>query len=125
MGGLNGMTEHIQGVRERVISALGYPKSLMDRDIKKQICSHQHSFDQEQEACVECLYILECQCTSDKLELSQLQGRSTHELGKLLQFGIEYVTNHELRQGHREVGCDCVLCRWLRQMTPLVAEAGL
>ena len=116
------MSEQIEGVRERIISTLDYPKTLMDEDVKEQACSHQHSYGQEKDDCSQCLYILECQCSSDQLEFQQLQGYSINQLSKMLEFSIEYVSYHARRDGHHENSCDCGLCSWLKKAAPLLTE---
>ena len=119
------MAEQIEGVRERIISTLDYPKTLMDEDVKEQTCSHQHTFSQEKDDCAHCLYILECQCTSDQFEIQRLQEYSINDLGKMLKFGIEYVSYHARRDGHSEENCDCGLCSWLKKAAPLLTETDL
>ncbi|WP_275098638.1 hypothetical protein [Sedimenticola hydrogenitrophicus] len=114
------MSEFVKEKREQIITALGFPRLLMEQEIKRRVCPEHYRFNDQVEECNECLYILECQCYGEYLAGPALGKASTIELVRLLQFGYEYVTHQLKRQDHETASCSCELCSWIRSVTPLL-----
>ncbi|WP_428610047.1 hypothetical protein [Sedimenticola sp.] len=114
------MSEHVAEKRDTIIAALGFPRLLMEREIKRRACPQHYHFNEQAEECVDCLYILECQSFSKQLAEPELMQASARELARLLQFGFEYVSYQPERQDHETARCACELCDWIRAVTPMV-----
>lgn len=118
------MSDSVVKMRDQIITALEYPRLLMEREVKQRSCSQHYHFNAEAEECGECLYILECQAYSRQLAEPTLRQASTGDLLRLLKFGFEYVSYQLSRQDHDATQCDCDLCRWIRSATPLLDAAA-
>lgn len=117
------MPESVISERERMISALGYPRDLMEQEIVRRQCPEHHRFNDRVEACRECLYILECQARSDQLAEATLRAATGPTLHTLLQLGVEYVSHQPECFGHEVEQCGCDHCEWIRQVRPLLERA--
>lgn len=117
------MTESVCSERDRIIEALSYPRSLMEKEIKRRDCPEHHRFNEHSDDCNDCLYILECQSYADRLSETSLKQISEPQLRKLLQLGLEYVAYQTGRMDHETDSCTCDLCRWVRETTPLLGDS--
>lgn len=117
------MPVSVSSERERIITALGYPRSLMEQEIVKRQCPEHHVFNDRVEACRECLYILECQARSDQLAEASLRAASGPRLYTLLQLGMEYVSHQPECFDHPVEKCECDHCCWIRQARPLLERS--
>lgn len=114
------MSESVSSERERIIAALGYPRTLMEREIAQRGCPEHHHFNDRVEACRECLYILECQAQSEQLTEASLRASTGAQLHTLLQLGMEYVSYQPECFGHQSECCACDHCGWIRQVSSLL-----
>ncbi len=117
------MLDGVSDKRDRIITALDFPRLLMEQEIKQRNCSQHYRFDEQVEGCSECLYILECQGYAEQLAAPALQQASYSKLASMLRFGLEYVSCQLVRQDHETARCDCDLCGWIRSVTPLLETA--
>ncbi len=114
------MSESLSADRARVIDALSFPRRLMMQEVEGLGCPRQHHFDEQTEACLDCLYILECQAQSERLTEPSLRAASDTQLYTLLQLGLEYVSQQPQCFLHDAEACDCAHCDWVREVRMLL-----
>jgi hypothetical protein len=91
-------------IRQQVISALDYPKSMVLDIIEERNCPGQQGFDPNSDHCRECTINGECHWVT------------------WLRYGVKLIKSLQSALPHDEAGCACEECTWIRACEDFIAE---
>jgi hypothetical protein len=107
-------------MRERLISALAYPRSVVRGYLEPDDCPHNSSFDREDRRCLNCEFEMECMWLCNNDEFAALQLRPMEDLVDALEFSLDYVSQRISEPGHHSATCRCDACTWSREAGSLI-----
>ncbi|MBI5612738.1 MAG: hypothetical protein HY942_06710 [Gammaproteobacteria bacterium] len=107
-------------MRDALISALTYPRSVVRESVLPEDCPHNRSFDCEDHRCLTCEFEVECLWLCRNDEFAALQLRPLTDLVDALEFSLGYVQRRIDEPRHNIAKCGCATCAWSRQAEVLI-----
>lgn len=107
-------------MREKFISALAYPRTVVRDDILPDDCPHDHVYNSGDRHCQKCGFDMECAWLYRNDEFSALQLRPLAELVDALEFSLGYVQRRTVEARHNHESCRCTTCTWSREAEALI-----
>jgi hypothetical protein len=109
-------------IRQQVISALDYPKSMVLDISEERNCPGQQGFDPNSDHCRECTINGECHWVTWLDDCRDLEDKPTHTLVASLRYGVKLIKSLQSALPHDEAGCACEECTWIRACEDFIAE---
>jgi hypothetical protein len=107
-------------MRDELIAALAYPRSVVRDCVLPDDCPHNRFFDCEDHRCLNCEFEVECLWLCRNDEFAALRLRPLAELVDALEFSMGYVQRRIDEPRHNTAKCDCSTCAWSRQAEVLI-----
>ena len=111
-------------MKNRIISALGYPRALIQGGVELHRCSHSGNYQDQDQECLDCYFEPECAWLFSHDDSVALVDKPLTDLIEALEFCYGYVDAQTTRLGHRSESCPCDACRWLRDAERLMESLG-
>lgn len=108
-------------MRDKLIAALAYPRSVVRDDILPDDCPHNRSFDSEDRRCLDCEFEVECLWLCRNDEFAALRLRPLEELVDALEFSLGYIAREINEPKHNSAKCRCTTCTWSREAESLIS----
>ena len=107
-------------MKETIIEALAYPRSLVRGDMDLDGCQHAGNYLGNRRDCDQCDQGAECEWLYSNDEFVALASKPLEELEGALEFAIGYVDARVTRARHKPRKCQCEACTWLRRTRRLL-----
>ena len=107
-------------MRDELISALAYPRSVVRDYVQPDVCPHNRSFDGEDRRCLDCEFEVECLWLCRNDEFAALRLRPLDELVDALEFSLGYVQRRIDEPRHNTATCSFATCAWSREAEALI-----
>jgi len=107
-------------MRDELIAALAYPRSVVRDSIQPDDCPHNRSFDCKDHRCLNCEFEVECLWLCRNDEFAALRLRPLAELVDALEFSLGYVQRRLTEPKHNSAKCRCDTCAWSREAEALI-----
>jgi len=106
--------------RELIITALVYPRQLMQGSIALEGCAHAGHYAPRQPDCNRCEHSPECEWLIGHDQHVDLRRKSVDALTEALEISFSYVDARVTLDGHNARHCRCEACGWLRETERLL-----
>jgi hypothetical protein len=107
-------------VKNEIIKAFEYPRSLVRCRIDIDECTHAGNYDNGSVECQDCQEGPECEWLCGNDEFVALEQKPLEELQSSLEIAKDYVYAQIMEWGHDSQVCHCDACKWLRMAEPLL-----
>jgi len=107
-------------LRELIITALVYPRRLMQGSIALEVCTHAGHYAPRQTDCRLCEHSPECEWLTGHDQHVDLKRKSVEALTEALEISFSYVDARVTLDGHDAIRCRCEACGWLRDTERLL-----
>lgn len=107
-------------MRDELIAALAYPRSIVRDYALPADCPHNRSFDCEDRRCLVCEFEVECLWLCRNDEFAALRLRPLAELVDALEFSLGYIQRRINEPKHNSAKCRCAACAWSREAETLI-----
>jgi hypothetical protein len=101
-------------MKEKIITALNFPRSLIRGEIDTVDCPHAGNYAGRDPECLACMQGAECEWLNGSDEAVPLALKTQEELEGALEFALGYVDAQVMLWGHNRRNCRCDACKWLR-----------
>jgi hypothetical protein len=109
-------------MRRRLIEALGYPRSLVQKIIDGRDCPHENLFEATSERCRQCGINRQCHWVACLNEFNDFEDKPTHTINASLRYGVKLVEALHSDLPHAETSCTCEPCTWMRDAQQLIED---
>ncbi len=112
-------------MRQHLIDALMYPRTLVLQSIDEQDCPHDTLFVADSERCHHCSLNRECHWIRCLNEFADFKQQANHTLNASLRYGIKLVEIQSKKLQHDQTTCQCEACTWARDAQRLTESFDL
>jgi hypothetical protein len=112
-------------MRQQMLDALTYPRSLVQRIIDERDCPHDSLFQATSERCHECDINRQCHWVNCLREFAELDNKPAYTINASLRYGVKLVESLHSELDHDETICACEPCSWVRDTQRLIKEFEL
>lgn len=108
-------------MRDELIAALAYPRTVVRDSIVPDDCPHNHSFDCKDRRCLNCEFEVECLWLCRNDEFAALSLRPLEGLVDDLEFSLGYIQRRINEPKHNSAYCRCATCAWSHETEALIS----